>query len=72
MNYYFTFNVRMDDSREGMTHVCSDFIQQNVCSPEEETSSYRNVMRIYCGVCVFKTLGKVLFLTSDELHISTL
>ena len=38
-----------------------------MCSCEEDSSSFRNVLFIWYGVCFFKTVEKVLLITSDVL-----
>ena len=37
--------------------------------PEEESSSCRNVLCMYCVLCFVKMMGKVLLLTSDVLQV---
>jgi hypothetical protein len=39
-------------------HECPYFIKETVCSPDEKSSSFRNVVCVKCAVCVFKTMEK--------------
>jgi hypothetical protein len=40
-------------------------------SSEEESGNFRNVVRVYCGVRIFKTMEKFVLHASDALHVSS-
>jgi len=54
-------------NKKGFSIVKIAILSKRLCSCKEDSSSFRNVLFIWCGICVFKTMEKVHLIISDVL-----